>query len=121
MDRGWRGDCFAARRACVVSVRASVDNNGDGGGGNDNNNNNSTKENDNGNDGERGDGRGEGAVDEAWPPWLPEAFRVNLADVQTVLAAFFISLGFRYEHREPKHRLWRRYTLKSRETRAQNR
>ena len=59
---------------------------GDGGGGGNNNNNNvSTIESDN-----RGDGEAEG-----WPPWLPEALRVNLADVQTVLAAFFISLGFR--------------------------
>ena len=82
-----RGRRAGGARAPAV-VRASVDDGGGGdggGGGNNNNNNVSTIESDN-----RGDGEAEG-----WPPWLPEALRVNLADVQTVLAAFFISLGFR--------------------------
>ena len=56
---------------------------------------------------QRGDVSGSGGessddMDINWPEWVPESLRLNVADVQTVLAAFTISLAFREFVAEPR-------------------
>ena len=70
---------------------SSSGNNGGGGG----DKKVSTVESDNG-------GNGSASTSVAWPEWLPEVLRVNVADVQTVVVAFFISLFFREFIAEPR-------------------